>query len=193
MKDVKTPLIPLIFSILTFILVYNHFYSILPITVLNVEDFSPYTYVLKGDRFDRVIVKVGYHDGLAYYEFWYHWSYDGFEKRDDWEPVVVYAKSSVYAVAFREHYHWRVIYNPIVENETHVVITFSPYYHTPFNVQPPKNYVKVDYEAEFGVPPEDLNHDEIIGSAKLNALFYASLSSLAAFFVLRGLIDLLTT
>ena len=186
--------VPLVLSIVTFLLVFNFFYSLAPVfipfTIEDVYKYAPNGYVYPSDKPDKIVAHYTTYNNLRVFEYWYHWSYDGYEKRDDWEPVVVYVNDdTVHAVAFRIHYNWRVIYSPPVEDGTHVRITFGYLWHTPTIVQPPKGYVKVDLKPVIGQPPETLDHDKIIGipspfeSAFVSAVTYATISAVVVYFV----------
>jgi len=185
---------PLMLSIVTFLLVFNFFYGLAPIfipfTIEDVYKYTPNGYVYPSDKPDKIVAHYTVHGSYRVFEYWYHWPYDGYEKRDDWEPVVVYVKdNSVHAVAFRIHYNWRVIYSPPVEEDTHVRITFGYLWHTPTIATPPHGYVKVDLKPVIGQPPETLDHGKIIGipspleSAFVSAVTYATISAVVVYFV----------
>ena len=115
----------------------------------------------------KLIVKVDRKQGFVCIQYWYYWNHDGYELRDDYEPIFVYVKPSgeIHALAFRVHYNWRIKFEPIVE-DSHVVITFLTSYHTPVNNYPPLNVS--EYFIEFSLPPsldevpEDINPWDIV-------------------------------
>ena len=166
--DVKRTLIPLFLSFFTFLVVFNTFYSVfyvvVPLSVEDVNRFTPEAYVRFDDQPDSVIAHLTQYGRLKVIEYWYHWNYDGFEERDDYEPVVVYVlDDEVYAVASRIHYQWSVDYNPPVVNRTHVLVSFAYLWHTPMFINPlSPDWVKVNVSPVIGDPPEDLNHFDII-------------------------------
>lgn len=192
-------LAPLVISIITFVFVFNMFYSVFappPLMIANVQMYTPKGYVAPNDQPEKVIVHVTRFSDLVVYEFWYYWPYDGNVKKDDWEPVVVYVKGdgSVYAVASRIHYVWRVNYNPIIADGTHIVVTFRYAWHNPLFVEPPKGYVEVSKEPVLGTPPEELDHASILGRIDLleNPLILgtivASIASASSFVITRRLV-----
>ena len=188
----------ILLSVITFIFTFNLFYSFAPIIVpFDLElayKFLPEAYARSDDQPTKIVVKITTYQDLLVLEYWYYWPYDGFEERDDWEPVVVYVKDDkVVATAFRIHYSWRVILNPPTSENTHVKITFNYLWHTPLIIEPPPGWTKINIKPEIDKPPEELNHALIIGviypqvSAFASALLYASLASGAVYFGLNYL------
>jgi len=186
---------PLLASVLAFILVFNFFYNVLlppPFTVASIEQFTPKAYVAPDDQPIKIIVKPTYHGSLRVFEFWYLWPYDGWVKKEDWEPVIVYVKDDhVYAVAFRIHYNWRVSFDPPIVNGTHVRIAFAYRYHTPLLTPPPHGWVEVKTKPEVGQPPEKIDHNMIIGipnpldNAFTAGLIYGLISAVVTYFSTR--------
>lgn len=200
----KAKILAIIPSVIAFIVVFNFFYSLVafyPFTVADVENFIPRGYVKEDDVPKKILVHGEMLRDLKVIEFWYYWDYDGWKKKDDYEPVIVYVKGErVYALATRIHYNWKVTFNPLIADGNHVLITFLYRWHTPLNVPPPSDYVLIEnVPVEItNTPPEELNHEMIIGipspleSAFTSALLYGSLSAVVvyviSYFLLRRFI-----
>lgn len=162
--------IPLLVFTATFILVHGFLTGWLPIPLVVDLDViarenQPVAYTYTNDSFDQCIYEVSIIHGLfgniIAIEYWYHWSYDGFEERDDWEPVIVYVKDGATAVAHRVHYQWRIKTTGIILEGNRPVIVFAPLWHTPLNTYPTEGYVKASYVCVKGVPPEDIDPSQI--------------------------------
>ena len=190
--------ISIIFSIASFIVVFNFFYSIVPppigVATTYITKFSPSTYIYAGDEYDMLIGKISEWDGYIVLEYWYHWPYDGPEKRDDWEPVVLLVSGGeVKAVASRAHYNWRVLYVFPVENEKPKVV-FLKEWHTPLFLEYlPENYYKLSRGVVIRDPPEILDYGAIFGaypdptkSALASALIYGSIIAVVIYTLTRG-------
>jgi len=186
-------LIPIFLSFLSFLLVFNFFHTVvptfIPFTVEDVYRYSPDAYSRFDDKPDRIIVKISQVGDVIAIEYWYHWGYDGFEKRDDYEPVIVYVKDGeVYAVAVRIHYQWRVNFNPTL-NGSHAVITFAYLWHTPLFMNPPEGWVKIDDRFEFGKAPEVIDHLEIVGRYSINsAVLFGIIAGISTYLISREII-----
>ena len=191
--------IALITSITIFFLFFVHYYTVPPvITVLSSEDilkFVPEAYAHPSDMPEKIVFAVKHVRGYTAIEFWYYWPYDGVIKKDDWEPVIVYTDGEhVLAVAHREHYVWRVNYNPLVNN-THVVVMFQYGFHTPYIQQPFPGWERIRLPIMYEVPPKDVDVSKIVGwelsptkSALYAAVMYSTLWSVLAYAVLAGVL-----
>lgn len=125
--------------------------------------YMPTVYTIHDDIFDKCIYEVEYIGrNIIAVEYWYHWGYNGFEKRDDWEPIIVYIDGAgITAVAHRVHYQWRIKTTGIILDGDKPVIVFAPLWHTPANTYPPAGYTRVDYTCTRETPPEDIDPSEI--------------------------------
>ena len=163
--------IPVLVFIATFILVHGFLTGWLPIPlVVDLDviamEYQPIAYTYVDDLFDQCMYEVsvirGLNGTIIAVEYWYHWGYDGFEERDDWEPVIIYVNDGVVtAVAHRVHYQWRIKTTGIILEDNRPVIVFAPLWHTPLNTYPAEGYVKANYTCVKGVTPEDIDPSEI--------------------------------
>ena len=182
----KADLASLAIACIVAFLTFNFFYTV-TITPFGVNLHTPLSYCAPDDKPIKLIVQAKENNGLIAYEFWYEWPYDGWYKRVDWEPVIVYVKGdSVYAVAVRTHYNWRVDFHPPVK-DGRPIITFAYRWHTPLLKSPPKGYVVVNLTPVFSKPPEDVDPSSIIGiptpfsNAFASAILYATIAFTIAF------------
>ena len=161
---------PILVFIATFILVHGFLTGWLPIPLvvdLDViaREYMPIAYTYVNDSFDECIYDVSVIRGatgtIVAVEYWFHWGYDGFEIRDDWEPVIVYVKDGATAVAHRVHYQWRIKTTSIILEGKRPIIVFAPLWHTPLNTYPAEGYIKVEYTCVKATPPEDIDPSQI--------------------------------
>ncbi|RLI84681.1 hypothetical protein DRP07_00220 [Archaeoglobales archaeon] len=186
--------LPLILSIISFILVFDLFYTLTPypikITADDVTIFSPSCYAASGDEPHKLVAKLSYWNGYEVIEYWYYWPYDGNQPVDDWEPVILLIKNNtVEAVAVRIHYNWRVSYSFPLEG-VKPIVSFSQLYHTPLLTKL-EGYERVLIYPTSGPIPEDVNYWWVFGlslpvySAITNALFYGLISAAVVFLISR--------
>ena len=167
----KRDILPGIIAIVVFLLVFNAFYIVAPVPfeiakIDEVYHFAPKGYVHSADRPDKVIAWPSAWKGYKVVEYWYHWPYDGYEAKDDWEPVILLIdQSSVKAVAVRVHYAWRVAYAFPKEGDKPVV-SFLALWHTPLLREPSDGvWVEVDKKPVVEKPPEDVDYAKVFGIA----------------------------
>jgi len=182
-------------SVAVFLLIFNVFYTVapLPFRIVSIEDverFAPKAYCAPDDRPDRLLAAAKVWKGYTVIEYWYHWPYDGYERRDDWEPVLLLIDGDeVKAVAHRIHYNWRVAYSFPTEDGLPVV-TFLYLWHTPMLKEPGEGYVSAGVSPVLGNPPEDIDVGEVFGygllpteSAIAAATLYGLLAAGVTYFV----------
>ena len=126
------------------VVVFNTFYSVLPIYLMKggvidykyVVNHEPIGYTFPSDKPDKIIAYPEYIGSNIVIEYWYHWKYDGWYHRDDWEPVILLIHDNkTVAVASRMHYMWRVMKSFDYVNgkgiNGRVVVYFDYLWHTP--------------------------------------------------------------
>ena len=89
--NLELELILIFLIVFTIVITFMISYIVYPLTVVSdiqlIEKYLPVTYVLKNDPPLKLIVKVDRKQGFACIQYWYYWNHDGFELRDDYEPV----------------------------------------------------------------------------------------------------------
>jgi len=195
-----TDLVPAVAAILTLLVVFNIFYSIVPspITIVSIDEvlhFAPKAYVHPYEQPDEIVATEKSWRGYKVIEYWYKWSYDGPEARDDWEPVILLIDGDhVKAVISRIHYSWRISYTFPMDGDRPIV-TFLYGYHTPALRPPLSDWVEVTTPITLGSPPESVNYDEVFGwsilpteSALASAMVLSILAASVIYILVRELL-----
>ena len=188
------PALPPLLASLAFLAVFNLFYTIAPypISIVSIDDvykFAPSGYTKLDDGPEKIVSKLSTWRGYEVIEYWYYWPYDGYEKKDDWEPVVLVIKDNVKAVAVRIHYSWRVSF-VFPQDGLKPVVTFNHLWHTPFLKEPPPDWEEVKIKPVIGIPPEKLDYDSIFGfgflptqSAIVSAMIFGCVAFIAVYYL----------
>jgi len=127
------------------------------------DAYKPVAYTAPGDGFDAVVASPRWCGGSLVIVYWFHWGYDGYEQRDDWEPVLVAVDGGSVRVAARVHWRWRFAGQPVFENGTHPVVVFGYLWHTPLFTYPPTGYVRVGYEPVVAPDPQPVDPCAVVG------------------------------
>jgi len=122
--------------IAVFLAVLAFYSGILPLAVaVDLSIYRPIPVVFRDDAFDRAVMVVDNCGSVPAAVFWFHWGYDGPERRDDWEPIVVALHSGGIHVYARAHYIWREL--DTVFNGSRPVVLFGYLWHTPMEWRAP--------------------------------------------------------
>ena len=77
------------------------------VTQALVERFKPIVYVPK-ETDDAKIIEVLYEIFENYAVLWYHWPYDDYENREDYEPIIlVFRNDLLVRIGTRPHKKYR--------------------------------------------------------------------------------------
>ncbi len=186
-------------SVLTFLIIFNLFYTVTPypIQIASLEEvrrFTPKGYVHPVDQPDKLIAWIGGWKGYKVIEYWYHWNYDGHEIKDDWEPVILLIDGNLTrAVAVRMHYTWRVAYI-FPEEDGRPVVSFATLWHTPYLKYSDPDWVEVNVNPVLSQPPEDVDYTKVFGwgfspteSALASALIFGVMGAVFMFFLVKNI------